>query len=429
VDTKPVLGRGAVLDTYNLLAAGIRQLARALAHNKSRKTEQWLCEQGLELYTHSSLKGGANIDFNDEAACEELLTRIVSDARRLLLMSVGADASVKRSALLLEQLLLQDIEPAHSSESDNAVRIKQGTASGRVPSVTDPEIRHGRKSERKRFDGHKASIAVDIDSQIIVATEVLPADAADQTDVLALVEQAETNSALPVEETLGDCAYGGGPTRQAFQDANRTVIAKVAKDAGRDGFFHKSAFTVNLEQNTVTCPGGHTTAAFSPMPDGSRKFFFGRVCAACPLLSSCTKSPKGRTIAVHAQEALLQKARAYQKTTEGKAYLRKRVVVEHRLARLGQLGIGQARYFGRAKTRFQLSMAAAVANLRRVWNWQGQQKGTEPGPEPVNQVVSLLFWLAKTCLNASISKMLAKRSLHPTIHRFPQVSPRYSRQY
>ena len=36
---------------------------------------------------------------------------------------------------------------------------------------------------------------------------------------------------------------------------------------------------------------------------------------------------------------------------------------EHRLARLVQLGIRQARYFGRAKTQFQLYLAATVANL------------------------------------------------------------------
>ena len=38
-------------------------------------------------------------------------------------------------------------------------------------------------------------------------------------------------------------------------------------------------------------------------------------------------------------------------------------MVEHRLARLVQLGIRQARYLGRTKTRFQLYLAATVANL------------------------------------------------------------------
>ena len=40
--------------------------------------------------------------------------------------------------------------------------------------------------------------------------------------------------------------------------------------------------------------------------------------------------------------------------------------MEHRLARLVQLGIRQARYFGRSKTKFQLYLAATVANLTEL---------------------------------------------------------------
>ena len=47
-------------------------------------------------------------------------------------------------------------------------------------------------------------------------------------------------------------------------------------------------------------------------------------------------------------------------------YRARRVAVEHRLARLVQLGIRQSRYFGRVKTRFQLYLAATVANLTLV---------------------------------------------------------------
>ena len=47
-------------------------------------------------------------------------------------------------------------------------------------------------------------------------------------------------------------------------------------------------------------------------------------------------------------------------------YRARRVAVEHRLARLVQLGLRQSRYFGRVKTRFQLYLAATVANLTLV---------------------------------------------------------------
>ena len=63
---------------------------------------------------------------------------------------------------------------------------------------------------------------------------------------------------------------------------------------------------------------------------------------------------------LHPQEALLQAARAFQQSKEFLPYRKLRQVAEHRLARLMQLGLRQARYFGRAKTRFQLLMADTV---------------------------------------------------------------------
>ncbi len=62
-------------------------------------------------------------------------------------------------------------------------------------------------------------------------------------------------------------------------------------------------------------------------------------------------------------------------------YRKRRVVVEHRLARLVQLGIRQARYFGRAKTKFQLYLAATVANLTLVAGKTGLSGSTGGGAE------------------------------------------------
>ena len=60
---------------------------------------------------------------------------------------------------------------------------------------------------------------------------------------------------------------------------------------------------------------------------------------------------------------MLQEARSLQQSPAYDEYRQRRVVAEHRLARLVQLGIRQARYFGRVKTKFQLYLAATVANL------------------------------------------------------------------
>jgi hypothetical protein len=71
-------------------------------------------------------------------------------------------------------------------------------------------------------------------------------------------------------------------------------------------------------------------------------------------------------VQVHPQEALLQQARELQASPAFDDARRRRQVVEHRIARLVQLGIRQARYLGRTKTLFQVCLAAAVANLTLV---------------------------------------------------------------
>ena len=103
-------------------------------------------------------------------------------------------------------------------------------------SVHDPEMRHGHKSGSRRFDGHKAAIVVDTDSQLITAVEVLPGNAPDNLGALELVERSEANTGVPVEEALGDAAYGDaaygdGDTRQAFADAGRSLIARECRGA------------------------------------------------------------------------------------------------------------------------------------------------------------------------------------------------------
>ena len=76
----------------------------------------------------------------------------------------------------------------------------------------------------------------------------------------------------------------------------------------------------------------------------------------------------------------MQQARAVQQSEAFSEYRQRRVVVEHRLARLIQLGIRQSRYFGRIKTRFQLYLAATVANLTLVAAKAGLTGETGSGP-------------------------------------------------
>ena len=382
LDTSYILGCGAVKDTYNLLADGIVQVVRALSALDGVKTQEWANQRGLERYFGSSIKGEAAINWNDEKARRAFLQAIVTDADRVLELARQAQGQLpaedqKRqvivdSAELLGQLLLQDVERKY-----DGVGLKEGVSRDRILCVHDPEMRHGHKSSSLRFDGYKAAVAVDTDSQLITAVDVLPGNAPDNAGAMALVEQSEKNTACEVEETMGDCAYGDGATRQAFVNAGRTLVAKVPGRPNK-AYFPKEDFQIDLTASTCTCPAGQVTrirCRLKSHPDGQGGWqrpwgfaFDNRICGACPLRSKCVagKKDKGRTVSLHPQETLLQQARAFQQSPAFTEYRKRRQVVEHRLARLVQLGIRQARYFGRVKTRFQLLMAATVANLTLV---------------------------------------------------------------
>ena len=382
LDTTNILGRGAVKDTCNLLADGVVQLLRALAAVEKITVKEWGKAQGYGRYLASSIKGEAAIDWSDRKARQTLLAEIVRDADRLLELSRQAQGELPENgeerqhivtaAELLGQLLLQDVERV-----EGGVSLKDGVSKDRMMSVHDPEMRHGHKSSSRRFDGHKAAIVVDTDTQLITAVAVLPGNAPDNLGALELVEQSEANTGVPVQEAMGDAAYGDGATRQTFADVGRKLVARVPGRPDRK-HFPKDDFVIDLAAGSCTCPAGQVTHTI--VPAGKRTDAAGRVyrwqafqfdgaeCRTCPLRSQCiaAKGRKGRRVLIHPQEGLLQEARALQQSAAYDEYRARRVAVEHRLARLVQLGIRQSRYFGRVKTRFQLYLAATVANLTLV---------------------------------------------------------------
>lgn len=413
VDTSHILGRGAVKDTYNLIADGIVSVMRRLAKGSGRPLEQWAAAHDLGRYLGSSIKGEAAIDWSDEQAREGLLEGLVADAERVLElarraragMAAGspADQRLVKAAEVLSQVLLQDVERTGEGE-ERAAKLRRGTSGERICSVHDSEMRHGRKSSSTRFDGHKVMIAADVDSQLITAVDVLPGSAPDDVRSLELVQQAQNTTGLAVEAVLGDCAYGSAANRERFAEAGIPLLAKRAARSNGE-FFSKDEFTIDLEAMSCRCPAGvvtqevirtgwYSTFEGSRVPAHSFQFA-AKVCAACPLRARCYKpGPDGRRVYLHPREHLLQAARAWQRSPAFADFRKQRQVVEHRVARLVQLGIRQARYFGRRKTLFQALMAATVANLTMVSRKMGGWSAT-PGPslpqKLAGSVVASLF--------------------------------------
>ena len=182
----------------------------------------WAEGHGYKRYVGSSVKGEAAIDWSNQRARRRLLAQIVADADRLLELArqaqegLPADGGERQgivdAAELLGQLLLQDVQRGGTgddagddanTDADGEVSLKDGVSKDRIVSVHDPQMRHGHKSKSRRFDGHKAAIVVDTDSQLITAVDVLPGNAPDNMGALELVEQSEASAGVPVSEAVG----------------------------------------------------------------------------------------------------------------------------------------------------------------------------------------------------------------------------------
>lgn len=400
LDTTPIIGKGAVEDTYNLLAESLRQVLRVLARLKNKTFDQFACEHDFRRYTASSFKGTVSIDWDNENERHVVLQALVADCDRVLALArsvlarctpEGDEAKqILEATELLSKILAQDVRRAPSGEAT----LIDGVACDRIVSVHDPQMRHGRKSVTQRFDGYKASVAVDTESQVLTAVEVLAGNEHDATNVEGLLQQTEHATNTTVGTVLGDSAYGSAEQRVAAQDQNRTLIAPVPK-APATGRFTKEDFHTDLVKGSVTCPAGKCTSLWygqKRRTKGGREFhckafrFSQEQCQACPLATQCLKpGAHWRSVTLHEHEALVQAAKQFQRTEQFRQVYRLRSTVEHRIARLVQLGLRKARFFGKAKLLFQLAMTAAVANLTLI-------------ASEVNRSVSFMFSLLQTVI-------------------------------
>lgn len=377
IDTTPVLGRGAVKDTFNLISDQIRTVVKETVALKGFDREELIAEHGLSRHFGKSFKGEVSIDWDDAEQKRALVGQLVADARVALelaktsLRGYAKDAETVRELTkarnLLAELLLQDVE--EEPQDRKGPKIRQGTKRDRIVSTTDPEMRHGRKSSSKTFNGYKASVAVETESGVILATDVIAGNAHDSEGAGELVKQAGKKAKRQVERVLGDTAYGSTVARADITKAAKDVevVAKVPPATHRKGAeFTVEDFKIDTDKGVARCPAGKRSIRYGRAKGtkAHRFTFSQRDCNDCPLRSKCTTAKRvARKITVSENYDELRRLRKHQRTKTFKQAYRRRVKVEHRIARLVQLGVRQARCFGRAKVMCQLSIAAAVANL------------------------------------------------------------------
>lgn len=300
--------------------------------------------------------------WDDPAASDELVTKLVVDATAVLDAVDGVDLDDDQQQLigLLALVAGQDVE---EGDQPGTWRIARRVVKDRVISTVDPETRHMHKSRSNYRDGYKAHIAIEPDTGIITACDLTPANTGDgPTGVALLVGEP---SGLQI---LGDSAYGSGPVRDDLVAAGHDAVIKpwpMARNPklGADQF-RRDDFAIDYTARTVTCPNG-LTARISAKGSAC----FGVRCTGCPVRSRCTTRTDGKTFTVGEHDQLLANARHRWRQGVGTDdYRQHRPTVERSIAWLVANNHRRVRYRGVERNRQGLSVRAAAINLRRLLN-------------------------------------------------------------
>jgi transposase len=353
LDSSPLWGAGRVEDTYNLLGHALRRAVGMLARQQGRELAALAAEAGAGVEAGpASLKAALDLDWDDPAARAVALGQVLqalAQAEQWL-----AERALPPPAPLgiARQVVAQDVTRA----PDGQPRLRDGVAPDRRISLEDGAMRHGRKSRSRRVDGYKRHVLRDLDSGLVRAVGLTPANAPEASATAALLADLAAQHARLAELHI-DRAYLSSPlVRERPADLQVFCKAWPVRNAGR---FPKTAFHLDWARGVLTCPH-QVTLPFAP---GGTVHFPAATCAACPLQARCTASPHGRSVHIHPDERLLAELRTRQQTAEGRARLRERVAVEHSLAHIGHWQGWRARYRGLRKNLFDLRRAAVVHNL------------------------------------------------------------------
>jgi transposase len=365
VDTLAQHGAGAVQDTYTLIRKGIRHVLTVAGYQVPFKRRGLAAN--LAAYLDSDRK--ADLDWADPAARAAQLKVLAQDAEAVLDLALAQadDPEVRAAAWLLTKILGDDVTTDEAGDP----QIGEGTAPDRIVSLTDVEMRHGRKSASQRFDGRKWQVAEEPTRELLVAVEPVPANVSDGRDLLPVIDHVEDQAGVTVERAIADGAYGSGDNRADCLARGTELVSPLAVPPATA--VAKPAFTIDLAADTVTCPQGHSTTTYTVGKDDQgrpvKTFVFDRkTCQACPLFERCVHSKtQGRSITLHFHEDVLQAARQRQATIEFKDTYRQRSAVERKIAELADHGAKLARYIGQLKNRLQAQWTGAALNLKRLF--------------------------------------------------------------
>lgn len=368
IDATHVIADIALPNVVAMVKKGTFEILKKLRRSQNSRYMKVMEKISAEEYSADRVSddGPGRFDLDTRAA---RLVQFVNEARTVLQMTddLKDDPNIKESIDVLKTILRENID--ESSDIPREMESKD-KPTNRLVSPVDTDARAGAKSKFKKFIGYKTSITQEVKNQFITNVDVMPGNRRDGEPMVDLVkEQKETFDVQP-EKLIGDSAYGDGIWRKDLHDHGTKVSAPFHEKNDRTkAVFPKSMFTINRENQTLTCPNGVTARPhYYESAKRSMIFHFPMpACGKCPLKAQCTNAREGRrTVRIFDWQEHIHECEAYNRTPAFREDMKVRQPIEGKFSEMKRNhGLVRAKYRGLKKMGLQSYFTATVVNVKR----------------------------------------------------------------
>ncbi|MGQ4334928.1 IS1182 family transposase [Streptomyces hayashii] len=384
-DSTHVLSAVRELNQLELVAETLRSALNAVALAEP----VWLSERARpEWFRHYATRAEDSRFPRERSRRDQTYRRVGDDGMHLLRNIWAKDAPPGLRALSEVEVLRRVwVQYFHLVEGEVARRSPKDRPPGLMRLVTpyDLEVRTGGKRDIN-WNGYKVHVTEtceDDTPHLVTSVVTTPGSVSDDRMAAPVHAELARRDLLPGEHWV-DTGYANGgalaaASRDHRVDLHGPLKAVTVPHARGDAAFGQDAFTIDWDEQHVTCPNGVVSTQWAERRSEEglptvRVRFSPADCGPCPQLRECVNSPKPRRREINLRPRdeyeALQQARKLQATDEWKDRYKIRAGVEGTISQaVHACGLRRSRYRGLAKTSLQHQLTGAAVNLIRIDAW------------------------------------------------------------
>ncbi|MFF1361030.1 IS1182 family transposase [Streptomyces sp. NPDC058297] len=389
-------GRARTDSTHVLLAVRelnqlglVEETLRAALNAVALVEPGWLSEHARpEWFKHYATRADDSRFPRERSRRDQVYRRIGGDGMHLLRMIWAQEApSLLRTLPETEVLRQVWVQHFHMVDGEVARRGPKDRPPGatRLVSPYELEARNSVKGDI-RWDGYKVHVTetCDPDAPHLVTSMVTTVASVSDDRMAAPVHAELARRGLLPREHWVDRGYANGGALAAARrdhhvDLHGPLKQVTVPHARGDATFGQDAFTIDWDNQQVTCPNGAVSTQWAQRRSEEglptvRVRFSPADCRPCPQLRECVNSarPRQREINLRPRDEyeVLKQARTLQATDEWKDRYKIRAGVEGTVSQaVHACDLRRSRYRGLAKTSLQHQLTGAALNLIRINAW------------------------------------------------------------